>query len=373
MELKVGDKVRFLNEKGGGIVSKLISTTMVSVAIEEGFEMPVMVKDLIKIAPEDAAGRFFDKPANVTIPTQGQDQVYLNPNNDSTPLVKEPDTDDPISPLFRQSGAGIIDGVYLAWVPHDQQWLITGNLDIFLINNTEHDAIFSFLLEETAVNYSGVNYDVIPPYSKILIETITREDLDSWSNGVVQALFYNQDMQELLSPLHARFKLKPVRFYKETSYQDFKLTNSKAIIMNLGDIASLRIRAGEDPDMKGADLATKQKIEALTPTALIDNHRIGPNEAEVDLHISALRSDYSTMPQADILIYQLDYFIRALDSAIAFNYSRVVFIHGIGNGTLKSAIINKLKDFENLELRKASFAQYGNGAIEIVIHSNNRK
>jgi len=372
MELKVGDKVRFLNEKGGGIVSKLLSTTMVSVAIEEGFEMPVLVKDLIKIDPENAAGRFFDRPTNVAVPTRGQDQVYVKPTKESAPPVMEPEADDPVSPLFRQSGAGIIDGVYLAWVPHDQQWLITGNLDILLINNTEHDAIFSFLLEETANSFSGVNYDVIPPYSKILIETITREDLDAWSNGVVQVLFHNQDMQELLSPLHAHFKLKPVRFYKETSYQEFKLTGSKAIIMNLGEIASLRIPTGDSADMKGADLAAKQKVEALTPTALIDNHRTGPREAEVDLHISALRSDYSTMPQTEILLYQVDYFTRVLDSAIAFNYARVVFIHGIGNGTLKSSIINKLKDYENLELRKASFAQYGNGAIEIIIHSNNR-
>jgi hypothetical protein len=372
MELKVGDKVRFLNEKGGGIVTRLVSTSMVQVAIEEGFEVPVMVSDLIKIDPEGAADRFFDRPVNVKARIANSTENTAEPTRKATEEVKEPETSDPVSSLYRQSGAGLADGMYLIWEPQDQKWLITGNLDIYLVNNSEYEAIFSFMLEEENGSYAGVSYEVVPAYSKFHIETITREDLEAWSNGIVQVLFYAHEMHELLQPLHAHFKIKPSRFFKDTGYHDFKLTGSKAIILHLGDIASQRINAGDHYNKMNIDPAAKQKIDVITPTALIDKHRTGPREAEVDLHISALRTDYSTMPQNEILLYQVDYFTNMLDSAIAFNYRRVIFIHGIGNGVLKSAIINKLKDYEHIELRKAPFAHYGNGAIEIAIHTDNR-
>jgi dsDNA-specific endonuclease/ATPase MutS2 len=59
-----------------------------------------------------------------------------------------------------------------------------------------------------------------------------------------------------------------------------------------------------------------------------------------------------------------------LDSAISNNYYKVVFIHGIGNGTLKSAIISAISEYDNVEFRTAPFAKYGNGAVEIIIHRN---
>ena len=68
MELKPGDKVRFLNEKGGGIITGMISNTMVNVAIEEGFVVPVLMKDLIIIEPKGAADRFFDRQVKVNLP-----------------------------------------------------------------------------------------------------------------------------------------------------------------------------------------------------------------------------------------------------------------------------------------------------------------
>lgn len=368
MELKIGDKVRFLNEKGGGIITKLISTTIVHVAIEEGFEVPVMVSDLIKIQPNGAADRFFDRPVNVN-PKYAQPQTAEPaPKNTENP-GQQPETNDPVSPIYRQSGAGITEGIYLIYQPQDQKWLITGNLEIYLLNNTSYEAIYSFMLEEENRIFSGVGYDIIPPFSKIHIETITREDLESWSNGIIQILFHADELNELIQPMHAHFRLKPSRFFKETSYQEFKLTGSKVIILNLGDIASQKITPADSFDKLNIDPASRQKVEAVATTALIDRHRTGPREAEVDLHISALRSDYSQMPQNEILLYQLDYFSNMLDSAIAYNYNKVIFIHGIGNGVLKSAIINKLKDYENIELAKAPFAQYGNGAVQINIHS----
>jgi hypothetical protein len=47
-------KSGFLNESGGGIISKIVSHGLVNVAIEDGFEIPTMVSNLIKIEEESA-------------------------------------------------------------------------------------------------------------------------------------------------------------------------------------------------------------------------------------------------------------------------------------------------------------------------------
>ncbi|KAF0203841.1 MAG: DNA mismatch repair [Bacteroidetes bacterium] len=370
MELKVGDKVRFLNEKGGGIVTRILSNNMVNVAIEEGFDLPVLASDLIKIEPAGMAGRFFDRHMNLEVPAaSAANQDVAQPANSSR--FDQNDESDPerVSPLYRQSGVANPEGLFIIYIPQDQKILITGKVDIYLINNTRNDVLYSFLLREQTETYSGVDYDVIPPFSKIILETIDRDDIEGWSEGIVQALFHREESGEVLAPLHASFKVKPVRFYKESNYQDFRLVGQKALVVLLGDIAGQMIIEGEEA-LKGVDPAVKQKVSAIAPPAFIDVHKIGFREAEVDLHISELKEQYAEMSNSEILRYQLDYFSRMLDSAISNNYYKVVFIHGIGNGTLKSAIIAALADYDNVEFRTAPFAKYGNGAVEIIIHRN---
>jgi dsDNA-specific endonuclease/ATPase MutS2 len=63
----------------------------------------------------------------------------------------------------------------------------------------------------------------------------------------------------------------------------------------------------------------------------------------------------------------LRHFEKCLDSAISENYQKVTFIHGVGNGTLKDALVKKLKEYENTENHSASLAKFGVGAIDVTI------
>ncbi|MCK4922995.1 MAG: hypothetical protein KAS71_18230, partial [Bacteroidales bacterium] len=47
MDIKQGDKVKFLNDVGGGIVTAIIDKEKVLVSGEDGFDMPVLIKDLL--------------------------------------------------------------------------------------------------------------------------------------------------------------------------------------------------------------------------------------------------------------------------------------------------------------------------------------
>ena len=44
---KIGDRVNFLNNVGGGIVTKIIDSRMVMVEVEDGFELPTLISELV--------------------------------------------------------------------------------------------------------------------------------------------------------------------------------------------------------------------------------------------------------------------------------------------------------------------------------------
>jgi len=122
MRFKVGDKVKFLNESGGGIVSKIISPSMVNVTIEDGFEIPIMTSEIFRIdieAPPDSPKHMFNEEFNVDV---------------NIPPESTYEADERNIPLLNNPAKGKIDqGIYLAFVPHDQKWLITGLIDIYLV------------------------------------------------------------------------------------------------------------------------------------------------------------------------------------------------------------------------------------------------
>ena len=64
---------------------------------------------------------------------------------------------------------------------------------------------------------------------------------------------------------------------------------------------------------------------------------------------------------------QLDYFRKTLESAIKNDYRKVTFIHGIGNGVLKNAIIEEMEHYEGIENRMAAISKFGAGAIDVLI------
>ena len=114
----------------------------------------------------------------------------------------------------------------------------------------------------------------------------------------------------------------------------------------------------------GAQAPAKSLVKQEAP---IDKHRTAPGEAVVDLHIGELVDNILGLSSHDMFKIQIDYFKKMLDSAIAAEYTKVTFIHGVGNGVLKNAIIDELKHYKNTENRMASIAKFGVGAIDVII------
>jgi len=249
--------------------------------------------------------------------------------------------------------------------------LLAGSDDLYIVNNTISDILYSVSLKNNDGNFSGIDYGSIPAESKLVVESIVREDIGTWSNGVIQVLFFSDENEKVLMPVSATFKIKGSIFYQEGSYHETRfLANRKAIVYTVCELNRVPSTYEQILNEKENREPLPAAAERFKPETAIDKHRTAAGEAEVDLHISALRDNYNNLSPHEILAIQTGYFERMLESAIAFRFSRIVFIHGIGNGTLKQAIIQRLMEYEDIEFRNASFAKYGNGAIELVIHRN---
>jgi hypothetical protein len=244
-------------------------------------------------------------------------------------------------------------------------------MDVYIINNTTSDILYSFFLKNSEGNFSGIDYGSVPAESKLVIESIVREDIGMWSNGVVQIIFFSDENEKVLMPVSATFRIKGSVFYQEGSYHETRfLANQKAVVYTVCELNRVPSTYEHILNEKESREPLPAAAERFRPETAIDQYRTAPNEAEVDLHISALRQDYSNLSPHEILTIQMGFFERLLESAIAFRYTSVVFIHGIGNGSLKQAIIKRIAEYEDIEFRSASFAKYGNGAIELIIHGN---
>ena len=88
---------------------------------------------------------------------------------------------------------------------------------------------------------------------------------------------------------------------------------------------------------------------------------------EIDLHIEELMDNISGMSNSDMIIYQLNHFTKVLDQAIVDKVSKLIVIHGVGNGKLKAEVRKIVDEMDCCSYHDASFQKYGWGATEIII------
>lgn len=356
MKFQIGDKVKFLNEQGGGFISKIETPSLVYVSTTDGFDIPYSTTELIKVEATTASANFFDEDFGTHEKLSDED-------------LQEMEADNKITALSGKKSDVLKEGLSLAFIPHDQLRTLFGLIDIVLINNSSYNVLFA-LFRKDEEKYQGQDYDAIEPYSTFLVETIDRDDLASWLEGNVQAIFYASSMDKLISPLNEFFKIKGSKLFHENAFKAIDVLEKKAFVHQLSDLKyqTLISKTEETATLQSADLGRDIEQALGIKKSLIEGHKIGLLEAEIDLHISALDSDYQNLEKHEIMQIQLDYFEKTLEDAMIHQYQKLVYIHGIGNGSLKSELRRILKTYPDIQVKEAAFNNYGYGAIEVHIH-----
>ena len=102
--MKIGDKVRFLSETGGGIVAGFQDKNVVLVEDEDGFQIPVRVNDVVVVDTDD----YNIKPV-VPVSKQKQEDDDYDPSDRPITFISEPE----------ERKGGDVLSVYLAFVHVD--------------------------------------------------------------------------------------------------------------------------------------------------------------------------------------------------------------------------------------------------------------
>ncbi|MBT6376760.1 MAG: Smr/MutS family protein [Flavobacterium sp.] len=90
---------------------------------------------------------------------------------------------------------------------------------------------------------------------------------------------------------------------------------------------------------------------------------------EVDLHINQLIKSTKGMDNFEMLSLQLETAERKIEYAISKRISKIIFIHGVGEGVLKSEL-HYLFGRYPVRFYDASYKKYGLGATEVYVFQN---
>jgi hypothetical protein len=353
--IKIGDRIRFLNEVGGGVITKIINKDMVAVLDEDGFETPVLKRECVVIDTTKTTPTPF--VSNETISAEKQS----TPINSPTSLKNIPYESEPDTTYGEQLYA------YLAFVPVQLQQLQTTSFDLYLINDSNYAMLFTLAVKESG-QLSCREHGVLTSNTKLHIEKLSKEQLHETHELTVQCIAFKQHVPyQLKQPFGTTITISFSDFGKLHLFKENDYFDESAMIFPLIEkdlpAAFLRLEASEiEQAMKGKnDLpSVKSTIEKL--------RKKHTDIIELDLHSSQLLDNTAGMDNTAILQFQLDTFRKILAEYKNKKGQKIVVIHGKGEGVLRNAIIQELKThYRNYLYQDASFREYGFGATMITI------
>lgn len=350
MNFRKGDKVKFLNDVGQGVIVQFQDKNIALVLNDDGFEVPVLMSELLKVEGDYV---FNDNEEQ----NSGNNTESSNPQNNV--VVEDDDLEEDGLNTDNKANA------YFALVPKNQKDMVNSDLDIYLINDSNFRILYSISKKENEFQ-SLLAYGNLEDNTKVILESIKRENLNDFEEINFQLIFFRKGNYNLLNPVNKTWNVKPTRFFKQNTFTENNFFNENAFIyelsveeINLADHIS-------DSDIEKA----KEEKERKEPKKQFKSSKSGKNQEieEVDLHIHELVDDYSNLSNTEILDIQMSRFTTTLDGGIIAGTRKMVFIHGIGNGRLKHEILKTLdRKYPKLRYQDASFKEYGYGATMVII------
>lgn len=353
LEMKIGDKVRFLNTTGGGVVKAFKDKDIVLVEDEDGFDIPILIRECVVI----------ESGHDAQVRQQPQQQKAIN----EVLAMHLPTTREKIY-IPEETKEGESLSVAIAFLPIDSRNMTTTGFETYLVNDSNYYLSYSY---SSRVDNGWIcrNAGVIEPNTKVFIEEFERESLNDLENLCMQFIAYKKDKPYGLKNSYSiNLKLDTVKFYKLHSFQenDYFEDNALVYVLVKKDIAGRELRVSAEE----LELAMREKIaqERRLRIQPAKNTTARNEILEIDLHIDELLDDTTGMSSGEILEYQMDKFREVMDAHKSKRGSRIVFIHGKGDGVLKKELLKELKNkYKSANYQDASFREYGYGATMIII------
>ncbi|MDB5000169.1 MAG: mismatch repair protein MutS [Mucilaginibacter sp.] len=313
MRYKLGDFVRFVDEKLEGYITRIIDEQMIGVTVEDDFEIPVLASKVTYVHGHGAVSH---------------DEDYVAPTN-------------------LPAGEFKSKGVHIAVVTDAKANAL---VHLYLVNETSYQLLTAVTTEQQKT-LKGEFAGIIEPQSSAKIYSAKLSDLQLWPKFIFQILFFTRQNQPLVAPLNITEQFKA---------KDF--SGAKKLVPILKQQAWL-IQLDE-PEL----IIDAQKLKESFFKPAQEKQEVQKPVSELDLHIEKLRDDYQFLSSSEILNIQTDNFKKALDAAIVHQMPDITFIHGTGNGILKHELHKLLSKHPKVQtFMDARKEKFGYGATKVVL------
>lgn len=334
-----------MNAVGGGVVKSVINKTMVNVEDYDGFEVPTLISELVVV--DDSLSMNTEKRFA---------RIRANEKKEEQPEIKEQPKAEPKYIAGKDS-----PDCYLAFVPQNEANPVDGEIKVYLVNNSNNFVLYNYIHLKNKV-YRSVESGKMNPNSKRYLESFTRMDLNELPDFQFQLVFFLEESPRLESPVVKSLRLNPVKFYRQNSYEKTKYFAQNAMVISLLETEM------ETEVEKLTESEVAKVIQEKDEPKVVLKRTVSPELVEIDLHIHELLEDTRGLSNHEMLEVQLGRFRNELETAIGNGTKRIVFIHGIGNGTLKQELRKELSTkFKKYYFQDASFKEYGYGATMVIL------
>lgn len=309
-----------LHDNIEGVVIKMIDQYQVEIEDTFGFNFPVLRADLIVVdAQED---QYFSKGEPEAL---GQAKPQIVSEIKSSVSKK---------------------GVFLALVEEHS------NFGLYVINGSSVKQFMSVNVLKNST-YKNLFFELVSSQQSSRIGVYALSDLETWTSFL--CVYHPKSDDGLKPSLHekvVKFKVSKIR----SSQQEIPMLKKKGYLIGLDSDPI----AFDEKDLQGS-LEHNQAKSTSQNTKSLD---LPPKE--VDLHLEALGIDEG-LENHEILAAQLRVFREKIEAAIAHNFHEITFIHGLGNGKLRTEIHRLMKEYPSVKyFEDAQKSRFGYGATKVV-------
>lgn len=359
--MKIGDKVRFLSEVGGGTVSGFKGKNIVLVEDEDGFDIPMPVTECIVVNDEKS---YATRGSSVSTEKPVVEQAEVR----KAAPAKEAPAIPPIQRQPERKGGDQLN-VFLAYVPDDVKAINNTPFDCFIVNDSNYYLYYTYLSAESS-SWKVRSHGLIEPNMKLYVETFERDILNDLKHVALQFVAFKDSKSFMLKPaVSVELTLDVVKFYKLHTFVDSDFFDEPALLYDIvrddRPVKQVFVDAQELQNV----LLRKKADDEMPPAPKPVHHKKVEDIVEVDLHINQLLDNTDGLGNSEMLNYQLEKFHEVMKQYKGRKGQKIVFIHGKGEGVLRKAVIDALRQkYPLCTWQDASFQQYGFGATLVTVH-----
>ncbi len=310
--LKIGDRVRFVNDAMDGVITS-INGKIAGVTTADDFEIPVVMSELVKI-----------------------DEIKSH-------LSEEKQSVQPQTKFVKA-----YSGIHIAFER------LTDSMLELKLQNSEADLIQYSLYHKRQNMYTLFQKGELSYDKHIGLGIFHLEEIQKWPVLAFQISFIYNECSQLKNPLVAELNLHTKSFHR--SFGQCFFLGKQAYHFRLdNDVSQLNLELLKNKDFTSANTDKMFKIAPVLAE-------------EIDLHIENLTDNYKQLTAQQMFDIQLSTAIKTIDSIYASGQKRIILIHGVGNNFLKKKIEDMLKKHQAVKtFEPADSIKYGGGATEVWI------